>query len=67
MGVQVLMTFLFQKEKAGEKGEVSALSHMLRRLIKPDLVYTKTTVPSLALDSSAASLGLERSLPLFIQ
>lgn len=59
------MTFLFQKGKAGEKGEVSALSHMLRRLLKPELVSSKTTMPSLALDSSAANLGLETSLPLY--
>lgn len=58
------MAFLFQKGKVGEKGEVSALNHMLRRLVKPELVSSETTVPSLALDSSAANLGLERSLPL---
>lgn len=57
MGVKVLMAFLLQKGTVGEKGEVSAPSHMLRRLVKPELVSSKTTVPGLALDSSAANLG----------
>lgn len=64
MGVNVLMTFLFQKGKVGEKGEVSALSNMLRRLVKPEVVSSEATVPRLALDSSAANLGFERSPPL---
>lgn len=64
MGVNVLMAFLFQKGKVGVKAEVSALNRMLRRLVKPELISSEMTVPSLALDSSAANLGLERSLPL---